>query len=155
MRLETFEMIDAVEALDLAAGTIRTRSVLPDASPVFDGHFPHWPILPGVMMLEAMNHAAGFLVYWRHQNTRFVFLGSIKRAKFRRFVKPGTTLTTEARLTHEGSGFCILETTLTAEGDVAADAEVVMIIADFPNQEVAEILNRRSKSMLAHLKTDP
>ena len=89
MRLEYFELLDTVEEIDLDGGTIRVSSTLPEVSPVFEGHFPAFPILPGVFMLEIMNHAAGFLLYKRYQQKRFVFLGGVKRAKFRRMVKPG------------------------------------------------------------------
>lgn len=132
MRLEYFEMIDAVETLDLDAGTIRIASRLPTASPVFDGHFPGHPTLPGVLMLEIMSHAAGYILYQRHQRDRFVFLGSVKRARFRRFVKPGAALAVDARITHDSSAFSVAETRLMVDGAVAADAEIVMIVADFP-----------------------
>jgi len=92
MRLEYFELLDRVEEIDFEAGTIRVSCTLPEHSPIFDGHFPKFPILPGVMMLEIMNHTAGFLLYRRFNKERFVFLGGVKRAKFRRMVKPGTAL---------------------------------------------------------------
>ena len=77
MRLEYFELLDTVEEIDLDGGTIRVSSTLPEESPVFEGHFPAFPILPGVFMLEIMNHAAGFLLYKRYQQKRFVFLGGV------------------------------------------------------------------------------
>jgi 3-hydroxyacyl-[acyl-carrier-protein] dehydratase len=96
MRLEYFEMIDAVEEIDFDVGIIRVTAQLPTQSPIFDGHFPGYPTLPGVLMLEIMSHAAGYFLYQRHRRDRFVFLGSVRRAKFRRFVKPGATLAAEA-----------------------------------------------------------
>lgn len=149
MRLEYFELLDRIEEMDIPAGTIRTSSTLPMKSPVFDGHFPKYPIMPGVLMLEIMNHAAGYLLYRRFERERFVFLGGVKRAKFRRMVKPGAVLDTRARITHDGSGFFIAETSLTVEGDVAADAEIIMIVQkEFPTAEFRDELARRTDEVL-------
>ena len=140
MRLAYFELLDTVEEIDLAGGTIHTSATLPMKSPVFDGHFPKFPIMPGVLMIEIMNHAAGFLLYLRFKKERFVFLGGIKRAKFRRMVKPGSRLDVRGRITHDGSGFFIAETSLTVEGEIAADAEIVLIAQDFPTEDARKAL---------------
>ena len=109
--------------------------VEPERSPIFDGHFPAFPILPGVMMLEIMNQTAGFLVYMRYRQERFVFLGGVKRAKFRRMVRPGAAIEVRAKITYDGSGFHIAETSLHLNGELAADAEIVLIVQDFPSEE--------------------
>src|SRR5258708_7543310 len=131
MRLEYFELLDRVVEMDLEGGTIRVASRLPEKSPVFDGHFPSYPILPGVLMLEIMNHAAGYLIYQRFNRERFVFLGGVKRAKFRRMVKPGAFLDVRGKITYDGSGFFIAETSLMVDDEIAADAEIVLIVQDF------------------------
>lgn len=147
MRLEYFEMIDAVESIDTESGVIRTESRLPEESPVFEGHFPTYPILPGVMMLEIMNHAAGYLIYMRLKRERFVFLGGVKRAKFRRMVVPGATVHTDARIEHDGSGFFVASTRVTVDGAIAADAEIVMIASDFPNDRMRQEFERISSGI--------
>ena len=145
MRLEFFELIDTVEEMDIDGGTIRIVSHLPDESPVFEGHFPGFPVLPGVMMLEIMNHAIGYLLYRRYDKSRFVFLGGIKCAKFRRFVKPGAKVTVDAKITHDGSGFHVAETKIVVDNEVASDAEIVMLVTDFPNDSLEQEMVRRSK----------
>ena len=110
---------------------------------MFDGHFPRFPVLPGVMMLEFMNHAAGYLLLRRQNCEKFVFLGGVKRSKFRRFVLPGDTMIVDAKVTHDGSGFAIAETSVKVKGEVAADAEVVMISTPFPTTELAEEIRQR------------
>ena len=142
MRLEYFELLDKVEEIDLEGGTIRISSTLPERSPVFDGHFPSFPILPGVLMLEMMNQAAGYMLYRRFKRERFVFLGGVKRAKFRRMVKPGTRCEISGRIAHDGSGFYIAETSLKAAGEPAADAEIILIVQDFPTPEAKAALAR-------------
>lgn len=143
MRLEYFELIDRVEHMDVEALTIQVTGTLPEQSPVFDGHFPKWPVLPGVMMLEFMNHAAGYLLLRRMDCAKFVFLGGVKRSKFRRFVLPGDKMTVDAKVTHDGSGYAIAETSVKVKGEVAADAEVVMVWTDFPTQILADEIKRR------------
>jgi 3-hydroxyacyl-[acyl-carrier-protein] dehydratase len=147
MRLEYFELLDRVEEMDLEGGTIRITSTLPETSPVFDGHFPSFPILPGVLMLEVMNQSAGYLLYRRYKRERFVFLGGVKRAKFRRMVKPGARLDVRGTITHDGSGFFIAETSLTVEGDVAADAEIVLIAQEFPTADAKAELARLTEEI--------
>lgn len=142
MRLEYFELLDRVEEIDIEGGSIRISSTLPEQSPVFDGHFPSFPILPGVLMLEMMNQAAGYMLYRRFNRERFVFLGGVKRAKFRRMVKPGTGCEISGRITHDGSGFFIAETSLKAAGEAAADAEIILIVQDFPTPEAKAALAR-------------
>jgi 3-hydroxyacyl-[acyl-carrier-protein] dehydratase len=144
MRLEYFEFLDRVEEIDLQGGTIRISGTLPVESPVFEGHFPSFPILPGVLMLEMMNQAAGYLLYRRFERKRFVFLGGVKRAKFRRMVKPGTALDIRGTITYDGSGFFLAETSLRANDEVAADAEIVLIVQDFPTEEARLALLKRT-----------
>jgi 3-hydroxyacyl-[acyl-carrier-protein] dehydratase len=136
MRLEFFDMIDRVEEVDVERGAIRAIAHLPDASPVFEGHFPGFPTLPGVMMLEMINHAAGYILIRRLAATKFVFLGGVKRAKFRRFVRPGAAATIRAHLIHDGSGYAVAEGTLTVDGEQVAEAEITMVITDFPAPEL-------------------
>jgi 3-hydroxyacyl-[acyl-carrier-protein] dehydratase len=143
MRLEYFDLIDRVDEMDIEGLTIRVVGTLPETSPVFDGHFPLFPVLPGVMMLEFMNHASGYLLLRRQKMERFIFLGGVKRAKFRRFVVPGDTMIVDAKVTYEGSGFSIAETSVKVRDEVAADAEVVMIATAWPSEVLREEFHRR------------
>lgn len=145
MRLEYFEMIDSVEALDLERGHIETISRVPTASPVFEGHFPTHPILPGVMMLETMNHASGYLLLAMNKLTRLPLFTSVKKGKFRKFVTPGMEMKAIADLVHDGSGFGITKATLELDGKRIADAEITMSLIDFPTPELAAEVRRRAQ----------
>lgn len=147
MRLEYFEMIDNVEELDLDRGHIKTISRVPESSPVFEGHFPTHPLLPGVMLLETMNHASGYLHIARSKLTRLPLFIGVKKGKFRQFVTPGMTLETTADLIHDGSGFGITSAFILLDGKRAADAEITMSLVEFPTPELADEVQRRAQKI--------
>jgi 3-hydroxyacyl-[acyl-carrier-protein] dehydratase len=62
MRLEYFQMITRVVEFDAQAKTLTAAADVPAESPVFEGHFPGYPLLPGVLMIEAMAQTSGWLI---------------------------------------------------------------------------------------------
>src|SRR5216684_3953000 len=62
MRLEYFQLIDRIVELKLADQTIRTEARVPTASTIFEGHFPGYPLMPGVLLIEAMAQTSGWLL---------------------------------------------------------------------------------------------
>src|SRR5579872_3444919 len=105
MRLEYFQMVDRITLLDPEARIVRADCAVPDESPVFEGHFPGHPLLPGVLMIETIAQTGGWLVLATLRFARMPFLVHVKEAKLRAFVSPGQRLEAEARLVHDGSGY--------------------------------------------------
>ena len=132
MRLEYFEMIDRIVSLDIAAGHIEARSVVPDASPVFEGHFPDHPLVPGVLLTETMAQASGYLVLAIKNFAVMPFLMGVDNARFRSFVGPGTELAIDARLEHDGSGYAVTKASIRADGKPIANAELRFRTMPFP-----------------------
>lgn len=138
MRLEYFQMVDRIEAMDVTAGTITCRATVPTDSTVFEGHFPGHPLMPGVLLLECMAQTGGHLILARNAYDRMAFLAQADRAKFRSFIVPGDVLEAHSKLTHEGSGYAVCEARLLKEGKTVADAEIRYRVVPFPNAELKE-----------------
>ena len=127
-------MVDRIVSLDLAAREICADCLVPDASPIFDGHFPGYPILPGVLMIETMAQTGGWLVLATLRFSHMPFLAQVKEAKMRNFVGPGEALRAEAELLHDGSGYAVVKGRIMAQGKRVADAEMVYRVVAFPNE---------------------
>jgi 3-hydroxyacyl-[acyl-carrier-protein] dehydratase len=133
MRLEYFQMVDRISALDPAGRSVRAACAVPEASPVFEGHFPGHPILPGVLMIEAMAQTGGWLVMAIHAFERMAFLAQVKEAKMRAFIGPGEALNAEANLVHDGSGYAVASARLLRDGRGIAEAEITFRVMPFPS----------------------
>jgi 3-hydroxyacyl-[acyl-carrier-protein] dehydratase len=132
MRLEYFEMIDRVTLLDREGKRIEARSVVPMESPVFEGHFPDHPLVPGVLLTETMAQASGYLVLGLMDFSHMPFLMAVDKARFRTFVGPGTVLAITASLEHEGSGYAVTKARISVDGKPICDAELRFKTMPFP-----------------------
>ncbi|MEP7030292.1 MAG: 3-hydroxyacyl-ACP dehydratase FabZ family protein [Pseudolabrys sp.] len=138
MRLEYFQLIDRIVDLNLADRKISCEATVPTESTIFEGHFPGFPLMPGVLLIEAMAQTSGWLVVATNKFQRMPFLAQVKDAKFRTFVTPGQCLLVNAKLTHEGSGYAVTEAAITLAGKPICDATLTLRVMDFPNKEVGE-----------------
>jgi 3-hydroxyacyl-[acyl-carrier-protein] dehydratase len=144
MRLEYFQLIDRIVDLDLAGRTIRCEAMVPSASTIFEGHFPGFPLMPGVLLIETMAQTCGWLVVAANNFTRMPFLAAVKDAKLRSFVTPGQVLTVTAELKHEGSGYAIAEASIAANGKTVCDATLTFSVVAFPNAEMNKQMRGRA-----------
>jgi 3-hydroxyacyl-[acyl-carrier-protein] dehydratase len=147
MILEYFQMVDRIEALDPQVGTIRTSCKVPGQSPVFLGHFPGFPRLPGALMIETMAQTGGWLVLARLRFARMPFLTRVDSAKFRRFVEPAETLDGVATLTHDGSGFAVIEAMISVGGQKVASAEIRYAAGPFPNDTMRGAMTLKAREI--------
>src|SRR5690242_6092132 len=136
MRLEYFQLIDRIVWLDVAARQIRAVATIPKTSTIFEGHFPGHPLMPGVLLIEAMAQTSGWLVTGVTQFERMPFLAAVKDAKFRRFIVPGEVLSIESELVHEGSGFAVAHAKIVTAGEKpVSEAEIRLRVMPFPSPE--------------------
>jgi 3-hydroxyacyl-[acyl-carrier-protein] dehydratase len=98
----------------------------------FSGHFPDYPVMPGVLIVEAMAQTAGVLVLKSipDRESKLVLLVSIEYAKFRRPVRPGDQLRMELLMLKRKASVAKMSGKATVDGVIVAEAEVMCKLAD-------------------------
>lgn len=147
MLLEYFQMIDKVESVDLGLGRLKATSTVPMESPVFEGHFPGMPLVPGVLLIETMAQASGMLLLAVKDFEAMPFLMSVDGAKMRTFVEPGAVLDIEADLEHDGSGFAVTKAKITSAGKKVCDAQLKLRTMPFSEVPLAPIVRKRAEEV--------
>ncbi len=96
------------------------------SEPFFQGHFPDKPIMPGVLMVEALAQVGGVLFLSKGENRgKLAYLVSITGARFRRMVVPGDQLKLEVEIVKMKSKIGLMKGVATVDGEVACDAEIM------------------------------
>ena len=133
MNLDYFQLIDRILDLNIAERTITVEAQVPQQHTIFEGHFPGFPIMPGVLLTEAMAQSSGWLLLGVLKFERMPFLAIVKEAKMRGFVSPGQLLTIDAKVEHEGSGFAVTKAKGRVGKDLKCSAEITFGLAPFPD----------------------
>lgn len=136
MHLEYFKLIDRIADLNVGERTITVEAEVPQTNTIFEGHFPGYPLMPGVLLIESMAQTSGWLLIALLKFERMPFLASVKEAKMRDFVTPGELLTIDASLAHDGSGFAITEAKVRVNGKLKCNATLTFRHTPFPNAEL-------------------
>jgi 3-hydroxyacyl-[acyl-carrier-protein] dehydratase len=124
-----FLLVDRVVELDVEAQTIRAYKNVTVNEPFFNGHFPQHPIMPGVLIIEAMAQAAGLLGFKMmdakpSDGTLYYFVGSDK-LRFRQPVVPGDQLILQARYLSAKRGIWKFECEASVDGKPVCSAEII------------------------------
>jgi len=127
-------LVDRVEELviDKSIAAIKAVSINED---FFNGHFPGRPIMPGVLIVEALAQAAGILAVESlglAGSGKLVYFMAIDGAKFRQPVEPGVLLRLEVEFVQKRSSVCKFAGRALVNGKVAAEANFTAMIADPP-----------------------
>ncbi|MAE05510.1 MAG: 3-hydroxyacyl-ACP dehydratase FabZ [Nitrospinota bacterium] len=117
-------LIDRVLELDTEAVSLVAIKNVSHNEPFFTGHFPDRPVMPGVLMIEAMAQAALLCIFGGNHadpGSDFLFAG-IEQAKFRRAVVPGDQLRIEVKLIRQRGPLWKVGSTITVDGEAAVEA---------------------------------
>ena len=125
-----FLLVDRIVEMDLEH-VVGIKNITLN-EPFFTGHFPDFPVMPGVLIVEAMAQAAGVLVLSSiaDRDKQLVLLVAIEYARFRRPVVPGDTLRLEMTVVKRKSTVAKMAGRATVNGELAAEAEVMCKLAD-------------------------
>lgn len=128
-----FILIDRIIEFNPGDSIVAIKNVTIN-EPFFMGHFPGLPVMPGVLILEAMAQAAGVLAY-KSTNTsasdgRLYLFAGIDNARFRRVVEPGDQLRLEVKLLKQKREIWKLAATALVDGEVACTAELLSASKD-------------------------
>lgn len=125
-----FLLVDKIIELDKEKGVIVGTKNLTINEAFFQGHFPGAPLMPGVLILEAMAQTGGILVHLKGCEGKVAVLLGVKEAKFRKPVKPGDVLKLKATLLHLSSKGGRVAAEAFVENLLVAEAEMAFAIVD-------------------------
>ncbi len=129
-----FLLVDKIIDFKMDESIVGVKTVTVN-EPFFEGHFPGQPVMPGVLILEAMAQTGGILLLNGIENPegKLVYFMSIDKAKFRRPVTPGDQLVFELKMTTKKSKICVMAGKAYVEGNLVAEAEMMASIVERPS----------------------
>jgi len=125
-RVMYFSLIDKIETLEPGKRIVATKS-LSMAEEYLKDHFPNFPVMPGVLMLESLTQASAWLIRVSEDFAHsIVVLKEARNVKYARFVQPGQTLNIVSEITHEEGNLVTLKAEGTVEGQTNLKAKLVL-----------------------------
>jgi len=126
-----FLLVDKITDFTIDESVVGVKNVTTN-EPFFEGHFPGQPVMPGVLIIEAMAQTGGILLLNGVENPgdKLVFFMSINNAKFRRPVVPGDQLVFELKMVNRKSKVCVMSGKAFVDGQLVAEAELMASIID-------------------------
>lgn len=123
-----FLLVDRVLSCEADKSIVAIKNVCVN-EPHFTGHFPQSPVMPGVLMIEALAQAAGILIYKSLQTLpgkdNWFYLVGVNDARFKRIVEPGDQLRLEVEVAKVRRDIWIFKGAATVDGELACSAEIM------------------------------
>jgi 3-hydroxyacyl-[acyl-carrier-protein] dehydratase len=121
-------LIDKVENLVPGKGATAYKAVSYN-EPFFQGHYPEHPVMPGILIIEALAQTGALIVLSSEEyKGKLIFFGSIKNARFRREVEPGCILQLETKITKIKGPVGVGEGKAYVDGKLVAETELTFFI---------------------------
>ena len=132
-----FLLVDKISEFEEGKSIICIKNVSFN-EPFFNGHFPGYPVMPGVLILEALAQASGLLVFKTPSlcppnESLYLFVG-IDKARFKRPVVPGDQMELKVEMTKSKRGFAVFNAIATVENEVTASAELMCGFKELPEK---------------------
>lgn len=128
-----FLLVDRVLEHNVGKSVLAIKNVSYN-EPFFQGHFPNVPVMPGVLILEALAQASGILALsnpeWRPDNESLYLFVGIDKARFKRQVGPGDQLTLDVQIIRNKRGYGVFDATASVDGEIAATAELICVFKE-------------------------
>ena len=136
-----FLLVDKVNELIVGERIVAQKNVTINEE-FFNGHFPHYPVMPGVLIVEALAQAAGILSFKTmgsksDENSVYFFVG-IDNCRFEKPVVPGDILMLHVSIERQSRLLWKYKATAMVEGQVAAEADLMCALRDLPTKASAE-----------------
>ena len=123
-----FLLIDTIESLEAGVGAVGTKCVSYN-EPFFAGHFPNEPVMPGVLIIEALAQVGAVAILSEDANKgKTAYFAGINSAKFKQKVIPGDVLILETTIIKRKGPIGVGQAKATVNGKLAASAELVFAI---------------------------
>ena len=130
-----FLLVDKIVEFEESKSILAIKNVSFN-EPFFNGHFPGYPVMPGVLILEALAQASGLLVFKTPSlcppnESLYLFVG-IDKARFKRPVVPGDQIELKVEMSRSRQGFAIFDAAASVENEVVASAELMCGFKELP-----------------------
>lgn len=123
-----FLLVDRIEEMEPGVRAVGYKNVTAN-EPFFQGHFPEYPVMPGVLLIEALAQVGAVAILSLEENKgKLAFFGGIKNAKFRKQVIPGDVVKLETEIIKCKGPMGVGKATATVDGKMAAEAEISFMI---------------------------
>lgn len=123
-----FLLVDCIEEMEPGVRAVGYKNVTVN-EPFFQGHFPKYPVMPGVLVVEALAQVGAVAILSLEENKgKLAFFGGIKNAKFRKQVVPGDRIKLETEIVKCKGPMGVGMAKATVDGKLAAQAEISFMI---------------------------